>query len=71
MPQKTVKTIKKILFFYCAHNSQDFAQGQESFAQAHDCETVTLRNSGWNMLEYTGIGWKKLRHAGIGWNRLK
>ena len=27
------------------YNSQDFAQTQENFAQSHDRETVTFRNS--------------------------
>ena len=32
--------------FFCAYNSQDFAQTQENFARLHDRETVTFKNSG-------------------------
>ena len=33
-------------FLVCAYKSQDFAQSQENFAQSHDRETMTFRNSG-------------------------
>ena len=29
----------------CAYNSQDFEQTHENFARAHNCETMTFRNS--------------------------
>ena len=32
-------------FLGCTYNSQDFAETQENFAQSHDLETVTFRNS--------------------------
>ena len=32
-------------FLVCAYNSQYFAQTPENFAQSHDCETRTFRNS--------------------------
>ena len=33
-------------FFVCACKFQDFVQSQEIFAQVHNRETVTFRNSG-------------------------
>ena len=33
-------------FLVCACKFQDFVQSQEIFAQVHNCETVTFRNTG-------------------------
>ena len=32
-------------FLVCAYKSQDFAQNLKKFAQSHDRESVTFRNS--------------------------
>ena len=45
MKKKTVKEVKMHKFLVCACKSQDFAQSQKFFAQSHDRETVTFRNS--------------------------
>ena len=38
--------VKMHKFLVCAYNSQDFKQTQENYAQLHNRETVTFRNSG-------------------------
>ena len=45
-----VKVVKIHLFWDCAYKSQDFSQSQGNFAQSHDCDTVTLRNTEIQML---------------------
>ena len=45
MKKKTVKEVKIYEFLVCVYKSQDFAQCQDNFAQSHDCETVTFKNS--------------------------
>ena len=42
---KTVKVVKMHIFLDCVYKSQDFAQCQNIFMQAHNCENVTFRNS--------------------------
>ena len=45
MKKKTVKKGKMHILLVCACKSQDFGQSQKNFAQSHDRETVTFRNS--------------------------
>ena len=45
MKKKTVKKVKMHNLLVCACKSQDFAQIQKKFAQSHDWEAVTFRNS--------------------------
>ena len=43
--KNTVKEVKIHKCLVCAHKSQDFAQGQTSFARSHKPETMSFRNS--------------------------
>ena len=45
MKKKTVKMVEMHKLSVCAYKSQDFAQSEKNFAQLHDRETVTFRNS--------------------------
>ena len=45
MKKKTESKVKLHTFLVCAYKSPDFAQSQKIFAQSHDCQTVTFRNS--------------------------
>ena len=41
--------VKINIFLDYACKSQDLTQSQENFAQLHDCETVTFRNSDYDI----------------------
>ena len=45
MKKKLKNQVKVHTFLGCTYNFQDFAQTQENFAQLHDRETVTFKNS--------------------------
>ena len=49
MKTKTVEEVKMHKFLVCEYESQNFEQSQENFARSHDSETVTFRNSVWNV----------------------
>ena len=53
-----VKDVKMHKFSVCAYKSQDIAQSEKNFALSHNRETVTFRNSDFQ-LKKTSIGYKK------------
>ena len=55
--EKTVKEVKMHTFLVYACKSQDFALNQKFFAQSHNNETVTFRNSA----NRPGVAWATLR----------
>ena len=56
MKKKTVKDVEMHNFSVCAYKSQDFAQSEKNFAPSHDRETVTFRNSDFQLKKKTIYG---------------